>query len=123
SVSQQEQEKRLQKRNMDVTKRWKLGSIDIASRDRWDEYSKAKDVMLEYTDMEYSPWHIVEADVKKHARINCISHLLSMFDYKDLTPKAKELHSVTKKGNYIRPPYSKQNFVPDVVAKLLKKKD
>lgn len=121
SVSQEEQEKRLQARNNDVTKRWKLGSIDIASRDRWDEYSKAKDVMLEYTDMDYAPWNIVEADIKKHARINCISHLLSMFEYQDLTPEPRKLNPVEKQSKYIRTPYTNQKFVPDVASKLIDK--
>ena len=119
SVSQQEQEKRLQERNSDVTKRWKLGEIDIASRDKWDEYSKAKDIMFEHTDTDFSPWYVVEADIKKHARINCISHLLSMFTYQDLTPEPKELHPVTKKSTYKRTHYSKQKLVPDVAAELI----
>ena len=122
SVSQEEQEKRLQARNDDVTKRWKLGSIDIASRDRWDEYSKAKDIMFMHTDTDFSPWHVVEADIKKHARINCISHLLSLFEYKDVTPKKAQLHSVDKKHAYERTPYKNQNFVPDVASKLIKDK-
>ena len=121
SVSQEEQEKRLRARNNDVTKRWKLGTIDIASRDRWDEYSKAKDIMFEHTDTDFSPWYVVEADIKKHARINCISHLLSMFEYQDLTPEPKKLEPVKKKSSYIRPPYSSQKFVPDVASKLIEK--
>ncbi len=122
SVSQEEQEKRLQARNNDVTKRWKLGSIDIASRDKWDDYSKAKDIMFEHTDTDFSPWNVVEADIKKHARINCISHLLSQFDYEDVTPKKKELHPVVRASNYQRTPYQNQKFVPDVASMLIKEK-
>ncbi len=121
SVSQEEQEKRLQARNDDVTKRWKLGSIDIASRDKWDDYSEAKDVMFKFTDTDFSPWNVVEADIKKHARINCISHLLSQFDYEDVTPKKKDLHPVNKNHRYERTPYANQKFVPDVASRLIKK--
>ncbi len=120
SVSQEEQEKRLQARNNDITKRWKLGSIDIASRDRWDEYSKAKDIMFERTDTDFSQWNVVEADIKKHARINCISHLLSMFEYQDLTQKPAKLPPVEKESKYKRTPYQNQKFVPDVASKLIK---
>ena len=119
SVSRQEQEKRLQDRNNDITKRWKLGEIDIASRDKWDEYSKAKDVMFKHTDTDFSPWYVVEADIKKHARINCISHLLSRFQYQDLTPEPAVLHPVKAESDYERTPYSSQNFVPDVASKLI----
>ena len=118
SVSQKEQEERLQDRNEDVTKRWKLGSIDIASRDKWDEYSLARDMMLKYTDTEISPWYIVRADIKKHARLNCIIHLLSLFDYEDVTPKQKKLPQVSK-STYQNVPYNKERVVPDFAAKRI----
>ena len=120
SVSQKEQEKRLRERNEDVTKRWKLGSIDIASREKWDEYSKARDVMLKHTDTKDSPWYIVDADIKMHARINCISHLLSQFEYKDETRKKVDLPDVPK-HQYKDVPYKKSRIVPDIAAKLMKK--
>ena len=122
SVSRQEQEKRLQKRNDDPTKRWKLGPIDIASRDKWDIYSKAKDNMLEFTDTNISPWNIVEADIKRHARINCISHLLSMFEYQDLIPEPKNLPIISSGIEYKKLTYENQKFVPDAAAKLIEKK-
>ena len=120
SVSQKEQEKRLRERNEDVTKRWKLGSIDIASREKWDEYSKARDIMLKHTDTKDAPWHIVDADIKMHARLNCISHLLSMFDYKDETRKKIDLPDVPK-HKYSDVPYKKSRIVPDIASKLIKK--
>jgi polyphosphate kinase 2 len=119
SVSQKEQEKRLRERNEDVTKRWKLGSIDIASREKWDEYSKARDIMLEHTDTKDAPWYIVDADVKMHARLNCISHLLSMFDYKDETRKKIDLPDVPK-HKYKDVAYKKSRIVPDIASKLIK---
>ncbi len=121
SISRSEQEKRLNERNEDPTKRWKLGAIDIAARDKWDEYSIARDKMFECSDPEYSPWHIVEADIKKHARINCISHLLSMFDYQDLTPEKKDLTEFPNmKDSEIT--YKHGKFLPDVAASFVKDK-
>src|ERR671923_1129005 len=87
SVSDKEQELRFQARIKDPTKRWKLSPMDLESRARWVEYSKAKDEMFAHTDIKQAPWHVVNADDKKRARLNCISHLLSMVPYDDLTPK------------------------------------
>ena len=78
SVSDEEQERRFQKRLASPTKRWKLSTMDLESRKRWQEYSRAKDEMFFHTDIEQSPWYVVDADVKKHARLNCISHLLEL---------------------------------------------
>ncbi len=114
SVSDTEQEHRFQERIDDPTKRWKLSPMDLESRTRWVEYSKAKDEMLAATDTKESPWYVVEADDKKRARLNCIAHLLSMIPYKDLTPKLIELPPRQKELDYVRPPMSTQNFVPDV---------
>jgi len=114
SVSDQEQEKRFQSRLKDITKHWKLSPMDLESRDRWMEYSKAKDAMFAHTDIKQAPWHVVDADVKKKARLNCISHLLSQFDYQGLTiERIKELPARKEGGSYIRPPISDQTFVPD----------
>ncbi len=114
SVSDQEQEKRFQSRLKDITKHWKLSPMDLQSRDRWMEYSKAKDAMFAHTDIKQAPWHVVDADVKKKARLNCISHLLSQFDYQGLTiERIKELPARKEGGSYIRPPISDQTFVPD----------
>ncbi|HCC31342.1 MAG TPA: polyphosphate kinase 2, partial [Marinilabiliales bacterium] len=81
SVSDEEQEHRFQERINDPTKRWKLSPMDLESRERWVEYSKAKDEMFKYTDIKQAPWYVVRADDKKLARLNCISHLLSIIPY------------------------------------------
>ena len=114
SVSDKEQEKRFQARLKDPTKQWKLSPMDIAARDRWIEYSKAKDVMFEHTDLDYSPWYVVDADIKKHARLNCMHHLLNRFDYEDVLDSHVELPTRKKKDDYDRPHWSHQTFVPAV---------
>ncbi len=88
--------------------------MDLQSRSRWLEYSKAKDEMFAHTDIKQAPWYVVNADVKKHARLNCIKHLLSMIPYKDLTPEAIELPPRQDAQGYVRPPLTDQNFVPEV---------
>ena len=112
SVSDEEQEKRFQSRLEQSHKRWKLSPMDLESRRRWAAYSKAKDEMFAHTDIKQAPWYVVESDVKKHARLNCISHLLSMIAYEDLTPEPIELPQRTDAGAYVRPPYSDQTLVP-----------
>ncbi len=87
SVSDEEQEKRFQYRIKDRTKRWKLSEMDLQSRAKWIDYSKAKDIMFVHTDIKKAPWYVVNADNKKRARLNCISHLLSMIPYKDIKPQ------------------------------------
>jgi polyphosphate kinase 2 len=114
SVSDAEQEKRFLARIEDRTKRWKLSPMDVEARSRWVEYSKAKDVMMQYTDINQSPWYVVNADNKRKARLNCISHFLSMIPYNDLTPQKVELPSRQENPGYVRPPFEKQNFVPEI---------
>jgi len=114
SVSDEEQERRFQARIHDRTKRWKLSPMDVESRQRWVQYSMAKDEMFAHTDIKQAPWYVVEADEKKRARINCISHLLSLIPYEDLTPPAVKLPPRQSAGGYIRPPITDQTFVPDV---------
>ena len=114
SVSDKEQERRFQARIDDPTKRWKLSDIDLKSREKWMEYSKAKDDMFASTDIPECPWYVVEADDKKRARLNCISHLLSMVNYEDLTPKPFKLPPRQKVPESNRPPMETQNFVPKV---------
>jgi len=114
SVSDSEQERRFQSRIEDPTKRWKLSPMDLESRSQWVEYSKAKDDMFRYTDIKQAPWFVVNADVKKRARLNCISHLLSMVPYDDLTPEPIELPPRQDDCGYIRPPVTDQTFVPEV---------
>ncbi len=113
SVSDDQQERRFQGRIKDPTKRWKLSPMDLESRDKWVEYSKAKDQMFAHTDIKQAPWYVVNADVKKHARLNCIKHLLSMIDYEDLTPGPIDLPAREKAGGYVRPPLTDQTFVPE----------
>ena len=114
SVSDEEQERRFQARLLDPTKRWKLSPMDLESRARWVEYSRAKDQMFAYTDIKQAAWYVVEADVKKRARLNCIHHMLSMIPYDDHTPEPIELPPRQKRGAYIRPPMSDQTFIPEI---------
>jgi polyphosphate kinase 2 len=118
SVSEEEQEKRFQSRIKDPTKRWKLSPMDVASREKWNEYSKAKDEMLNYTDTKISPWHVVDADNKKKARLNTIRHLLSIIEYEDLTPKPIELPPRIHSGGYVRPPMQEQTKVKDYYPEI-----
>ncbi len=113
SVSDDEQERRFQARVHDPMRRWKLSPMDLQSRARWVEYSRAKDEMFRYTDTRHAPWYVVEADDKRRARLNCIAHLLSMVEYEDLTPEPIEL-PVRGHDDYIRPPLDEQTFVPRV---------
>ena len=113
SISEREQEKRFQKRIHEPAKRWKLSSIDLESRNHWVEFSRAKDDMLAYTDIKQAPWYVVESDDKKRARLNCIHHLLSLFDYVDLMPDPIKLPPRQNSGGYERPPLTDQNFVPE----------
>ncbi|MDJ0706582.1 MAG: polyphosphate kinase 2 [Leptolyngbyaceae cyanobacterium MO_188.B28] len=112
SVSDEEQERRFQARINAPTKRWKLSPMDLESRVRWVEYSKAKDDMFAATDTTRAPWYVVEADDKKRARLNCINHLLSQIPYEDLTPRPIKLPPRQKAMNYVRPPMNMQTFVP-----------
>jgi polyphosphate kinase 2 len=114
SVSDDEQERRFQARLTDPVRRWKLSPMDLESRRKWVEYSKAKDEMFAHTDIKQAPWYVVDADNKKRARLNCINHLLSMIPYKDLTPKPIELPPREDRAGYIRPPIEDQTFVPEV---------
>jgi polyphosphate kinase 2 len=114
SVSDEEQERRFQARLHDPTKRWKLSPMDLESRRRWVAYSRAKDEMFAHTDIKQAPWHVVDADNKKRARLNCIHHLLNTIPYEDLTPKPIKLPPRDRKDAYVRPPISDQTFVPEV---------
>ncbi len=114
SVSDEEQESRFQSRINEPTKRWKLSPMDLESRKRWVEYSRAKDEMFAHTDIKQAPWYVVNSDNKKRARLNCIRHLLSMIPYKDLTPEQVELPPRQDRAGYVRPPLSDQTFVPEI---------
>jgi len=114
SVSDEEQERRFKGRLKDPTKRWKLSPMDVAARDKWLEYSMAKDENFMHTDHKQAPWYVVDADNKKRARLNCITHLLSTIEYEDLTPPKVKLPPRKIDGAYVRPPMDNQTFVPQV---------
>ena len=114
SVSDTEQERRFQDRIAKPTKRWKLSPLDLESRSRWIEYSRAKDEMFKYTDIKQAPWYVVSSNDKRRAHLNCIHHLLSMIPYEDLTPEEMELPPRQEDTGYIRPPMTDQTFVQEV---------
>jgi polyphosphate kinase 2 (PPK2 family) len=113
SVSDHEQEIRFHERIKDPTKRWKFSPMDVKSRDKWVEYSMAKDKMFSFTDTKQSQWYVVPADDKRRARLNCIDHLLSLIPYDDLTPKPFKLPPLKHDVAYVRPPVTEQTFVPE----------
>jgi polyphosphate kinase 2 len=113
SVSDAEQERRFQGRISDPTKRWKLSPMDLQSRTRWVEYSMAKDEMFRHTDIKQAPWYVVAADEKKRARLNVISHLLSLIPYEDLMPEPISLPPREPDRGYVRPPMDEQTFIPE----------
>lgn len=123
SVSDEEQEIRFQDRLNDPTKRWKLSPMDIKSREKWVEYSKAKDEMFKITDTKESPWYVVPADNKMLARLNCISHLLSLIPYEEIPVAHIELPPRVEVSGYVRTPISDQTFVPDRYSAKKEKKD
>lgn len=118
SVSDEEQERRFQSRLTDPTKQWKLSPMDLESRKRWVDYSIAKDTMFAHTDIKQAPWYVVDSDDKKRARINCISHLLSLIPYEEVPRKPVVLEDRPEQRGYVRPPISEQTFVPDAHARL-----
>jgi polyphosphate kinase len=113
SVSPEEQERRFQARVEDPMRRWKLSPMDLESRARWDDYSRAKDEMFQICDIKQAPWWVVEADDKRRARLNCIAHLLEMVPYEDETPARLELPERREDASYVRPPLTDQTFVPE----------
>jgi polyphosphate kinase 2 len=114
SVSEEEQERRFQARLQTPTKRWKLSPMDLEARDKWIEYSIAKDRMFDHTDIKQSPWYVVPADDKRRAHLNCISHILSMIPYEDITPPPTQLPRRPPDSGYVRPPFEEQTFIPDL---------
>jgi polyphosphate kinase 2 len=113
SVSDNEQEARFRSRLKDPARRWKLSPMDLESRDRWVDFSRAKDEMFAHTNIPEAPWFTVEANDKRRARLNCIRHLLSKVPYEDMTPAAIELAPRKGSGDYQRPPINEQFFVPN----------
>ena len=113
SVSDVEQERRFQARMHDPAKHWKLSPMDLQSRAKWVEFSKAKDAMFKHTDIKEAPWWVVDADDQKRARLNCIHHLLSCIPYKKIAPKPFKLPRRQPDTGYVRPPIKSQTFVPE----------
>ncbi|KAA1429324.1 polyphosphate kinase 2 [Nocardioides antri] len=113
SVSYEEQRKRFEARNAEPLKRWKLSDMDLAEHELYVRYSMAKDTTFQHTDTKAAPWYVVPSDDKKTARLNCISHLLSQFDYEDAAPDEVELPTMREEP-YIRPPMHEQTFVPQL---------
>ncbi|MBN2247503.1 MAG: polyphosphate kinase 2 [Coriobacteriia bacterium] len=115
SISDEEQDRRFQDRIDDPMKSWKFSAIDLDGRDRWEDFSRAKDEMFKYTDTKESPWWVVEGDVKKRARLNCIHHLLTQIPYEDVLAKPFKLPPRKQStGGYVRPPIDSQTYVPEV---------
>jgi polyphosphate kinase 2 len=115
SVSDEEQERRFLERAGNPARRWKLSELDLQSRAKWVEYSRAKDETFAHTDIRQAPWYTVEGDDKRRARLNCIAHILSMVPYQDATPPPLKLPARPPPDDtYVRPPKAEQNFVPDV---------
>lgn len=99
-VGKEEQERRFEARIDDPLRQWKLSPMDVESWTRWYDYSRARDRMLDATDTEYAPWYIVRSDDKKRARLNCISHLLSLIPYEEVSQKKVKLPKRSNKGKY-----------------------
>jgi len=112
SVSDEEQERRFEKRLSDPRKRWKFSPIDLQARARWVDYAEAKDRMFAYTNTESSPWYVVEADDKRAARLNLISHLLSLVPYEHLDDGRSPKLPPRQDRKYLRPPKQSEREVP-----------
>ena len=113
SVSEDEQERRFKQRISDPTRRWKLSGMDLESRRHWVDYSRAKDDMFRHTDIKQAPWYVVDSNNKRRARLNCISHLLSLIPYKNVLPVKLEVPPLQQDDSYVRTPVGDQTFVPE----------
>ena len=120
SVSDAEQLKRFRARLDDPVRQWKLSPMDLESINRWEDYSRAKDQMMARTDTPFSPWYVVESDVKKHARLNMMAHLLSTIPYQEVAsgPEVQLPERLISTSNYQRPPRELSSYVPDHAATL-----
>ena len=114
SISPEEQERRFEGRLEDPRKHWKIGPIDVASRAHWFDYSRARDEMFEHTDTDEAPWYVVGADVKRHARLNCIHHLLQTVPWKEIPDEHVELPDLQKDPDYEPPPLEGVHWVPEI---------
>jgi len=114
TITDDTQEERFESRIHDPRKRWKLSPMDLEARTRWVDYSRARDAQLAHTSSAHAPWHIVNANIKRHARLNCITHLLSLIPYGDLTPEPLELPPRQPAEGYEHPDISDFNWVPSI---------
>ena len=119
SVSEEEQLRRFKGRANDSMRRWKLSPMDLESVYRWEEYSRAKDDMMVHTDIPVSPWFVVESHIKKNARLNMMSHLLSTIPYEEVEPETVKLPKAPVTGNYRRPSRELTTYVDDYAATLM----
>lgn len=120
SVSEDEQLRRFKARRNDPVRQWKLSPMDMESIYRWEDYSRAKDEMMVHTDTPVSPWYVVESDIKKHARLNMMHHLLASIDYQEVKrPKVKIPKRPLVSGDYKRPPRELSTYVDDYAATLI----
>ena len=120
SVSQDEQLRRFRSRRKDPLRRWKLSPMDLESVNRWDDYSRARDEMMAHTDVDESPWYVVESEIKKHARLNMIAHLLSTIPYTEVKQERVDLPDrASATSDYERPDRALYHYVPDYAATLL----
>ena len=119
SVSEEEQLRRFKARSNDPMRRWKLSPMDLESIYRWEDYSRAKDDMMVHTDTPVSPWYVVESHLKKNARLNMMSHLLSTIPYEEVEPEVVDLPKAPVIGNYRRPSRELATYVDDYAATLL----
>lgn len=119
SVSDEEQQRRFLSRLDDPMRSWKLSPMDLESITRWEDYSRAKDEMFVHTDIPEAPWHVVESDDKRRARINMIAHLLGTIPYRDVKPPMLKLPPRPPSQGYIRVPRDMQALVPDHADGLL----
>ncbi|MGB7859445.1 MAG: polyphosphate kinase 2 [Acidimicrobiia bacterium] len=113
SVSYEEQSKRFASRNQEPIKRWKLSDMDLEEHRQYVRYSMAKDTTFQYTDIKQAPWYVVPSDDKRRARLNTIAHILTHFDYSDLTPDPVKLPEMERLP-YVRPPFKEQTFVEQI---------
>jgi len=113
-VSDKEQKRRFEARMGDPLRQWKLSPMDLPSRSKWFEYSRARDMMLKATDTKEAPWYILPSDDKKRARLNCIRHILDLIPYKKVPPEKVELPKRSMKGAYDDQAWLKgRKFVPE----------
>jgi polyphosphate kinase 2 len=119
SVSDEEQQRRFRSRLEDPMRQWKLSPMDLESITRWEDYSRAKDELMVHTDTREAPWFVVESDIKRHARLNMMAHLLSTIPYTEVQAEVIELPDRPESKGYIRPPRETSTYVPDYVARLM----